>query len=199
MSCEAPVRAAVSSMIRMRRPQGGFPNSPLDWLLRCAAKAFNEVVSPVEIFALAADRLAWKLRGACFFEQQALAQLHSRVNSGLFPRWQDYVLQHAVWLFTCTLCVGEQGFVLVWIDNEQGLQTWTLYDDLQMGLYQFAITVRMLHPYFLLHCALAETQLEAHLPTLHRVADVLQEQCQILLTFNVIPERYIRKIATLQD
>ena len=196
---EAPVRAAVSSMIRMRRPQGGFPNSPLDWLLRCAAKAFNAVVSPVEIFALAADRLAWKLRGACFFEQQALAQLHSRVNSGLFPRWQDYVLQHAVWLFTCTLCVGEQGFVLVWIDNEQGLQTWTLCDDLQMGLYHFAITVRMLHPYFLLHCALAEAQLEAHLPTLHRVADVLQEQCQILLTFNVIPERYIRKIATLQD
>ena len=68
-----------------------------------------------------------------------------------------------------------------------------------MGLYHFAITVRMLHPYFLLHCALAETQQEAHLPTLHRVADVLQEQCQILLTFNVIPERYIRKIATLQD
>ncbi|CAE6960285.1 unnamed protein product [Symbiodinium natans] len=60
---EAPVRAAVSSMIRMRRPQGGFPNSPLDWLLRCAAKAFNAVVSPVEIFALPADRLAWKLRG----------------------------------------------------------------------------------------------------------------------------------------
>ena len=89
--------------------------------------------------------------------------------------------------------------MVVWIDNEQGLQTWTLHDDLQMSLHQFAITVRMLHPYFLLHCALAETQLEAHLPTLRRVADVLQQQCQILLTFNVIPERYIRQIASLQD
>ena len=195
-SPDTPVRSVVNAMVRLKRPLGGQPNSPLDWVLRAAKEAFQTFDAPPSIFEYAWDRDAWKQAGAVHFRAVGVNGAHSRLHEQVFPRWQDALLQHADWLLNVVFLPTANGFCILWIDTTEGVMVWNiLHDGLALGLWRFASHARMLYPCFAVHCSLSRASLEAYLVTLQESADDIQQHLHLILMYTVVPDEIMTKIA----
>ena len=193
-SPESPVRSVVNAMLRLKRPLGGLPNSPMDWVIRTASSVFEGFSQPPSIFEYAFDRQSWKQSGMNYFYDLIRHDNHSRLHENTFPRWQDTVLQHASWLMCFAVLQTQDGFSFNWVDNTDGAMSWTVSQSLEAELSRFARHARMLYPYFALHCSVAQDVLDANLPVLQSVADDVQNTMHVVLIYSVMTDSCIQRL-----
>ena len=104
-----PTRAVLLSLHGARRPQGGYPNSQIDWLFRVTSKTYGRHFSLACLLDAASNLETWAWQGGMHFKWIMESEVHSMVRPGLWGRWQDA----GTWLFHAGLIQPAAGYTVV--------------------------------------------------------------------------------------
>ena len=187
-----PARKLLLGMASLHRPQGGFPNSPLHWLLRTASAAYGEDVQVAMVLAKAADRECWRETGRRHFHSISLAEMHSHLHAGLWKRWQHSILQHVSWLFNVVVLFTGSQLRIVWVDTEEGLVAWDI-DDMCSGIWQFFHYARMRYPFWVFEISMTETLYECYPGVVGLASRALEEYHQVW-SVSVVSDEHIERV-----